>query len=292
MKQGAWTALGGLAAGWWALGAAAADFDCMIEPAQVVEVRSPVVGLIEQVHVARGQSIRRGELLVTIESSLEISAEHTARYKAQTIGSLQQAQARVEATQAKARRMHELFEEEFVSGQARDDAQAEFRQAQSELLTAQENSRLAQLEHQQAQDQVQRRVLRSPFDGVVVDQYLYAGSMVDSGESRKPILKIAQTQPLAVRAIVPYAFYPKLKTGGGVHVLPEAPFNVGAQADISARIQTVDRVIDPAAGTFGVHVSLDNRRQQLPAGIRCTLRVDGLEKQARGEAEGGSSGNR
>ena len=271
---------GGLVAG-WALSAAAADFDCMIEPAQVVEVRSPVVGLIERVHVARGQSIRRGELLVTIESSLEISAEQTARYKAQTVGSVQQAQAKVEVTRAKARRLQELFDEEFVSGQARDDAQAEYQQAQSELLTAQENNRMAQLEHQQAKDQVQRRVLRSPFDGVVVEQYLYPGSLVDTGESKKPILKIAQTQPLAVRAIVPYRYYPKVKVGGGVHVLPEAPFNIGAAADITARIQTVDRVIDPAAGTFGVHVSLDNGKQQLPGGIRCTLRIDGLEESPR-----------
>lgn len=273
MRQQWWAAL---VAG-WTLGAAAADFDCMIEPAQVVEVRSPVVGLIERVHVTRGQSIRRGELLVTIESSLEISAEQTARYKAQTSGSVQQAQARVEVTRAKARRMQELFDEEFVSGQARDDARAEYQQAQSELLTAQENNRMAQLEHQQAKDQVQRRVLRSPFDGVVVEQYLYPGSLVDSGESKKPILKIAQTQPLAVRAIVPYRYYPKVKVGGGVHVLPEAPFNIGAAADITARIQTVDRVIDPAAGTFGVHVSLDNARQQLPGGIRCTLRIDGVD---------------
>ena len=277
MRQRWWAV--GLAA--WACGAAAADFDCMIEPAQVVEVRSPVVGLIERVHVARGQSIRRGELLVTIESSLEISAEQTARYKAQTVGSVRQAQARVEVTRAKARRMQELFDEEFVSGQARDDAQAEYQQAQSELLTAQENNRMAQLEHQQAKDQVQRRVLRSPFDGVVVEQYLYPGSLVDTGESKKPILKIAQTNPLAVRAIVPYRYYPKVKVGGGVHVLPEAPFNVGAAADITARIQTVDRVIDPAAGTFGVHVSLDNGKQQLPGGIRCTLRIDGLEESPR-----------
>lgn len=265
-------------AAWSLLGpAAAAQFDCMIEPAQWVEVRSPVVGLIERVHVARGQSIRRGELLVSIESSLELSAEQTARYKAQTVGALQQAQAKVEVSRAKSQRMQALFDEEFVSGQARDDAQAEYQQAQSELLSAQENNRMAQLEHQQAKDQVQRRVLRSPFDGVVVEQYLYPGSLVDTGESKKPILKIAQTHPLVVRAVVPYRYYPKIKQGGGVHVLPEPPFNVGAVADIAARIQTVDRVIDPAAGTFGVHVSLDNGRQQLPGGIRCTLRIDGID---------------
>jgi len=52
-------------------------------------------------------------------------------------------------------------------------------------------------------------------------------------------------------------------------VMPEKPFT----RKIEARIRTIDRVIDSAAGTFGVQVELDNAKQDLPAGIRCKLRV-------------------
>jgi RND family efflux transporter MFP subunit len=257
--------------------AAAAEFDCMIEPAQVVEVRSPVVGLLQQVHVHRGQTVRRGDLLVTIESSVEASAAATAHYKSQATGSLAQAQAKVAATQAKAKRMQELYQEEFVSAQARDDAAAEYKLAQTELQTAQESSQLAKLELQQAVDQVQRRTIRSPFDGVVMDQFLFPGALVDSGDSKKPILKIAQTNPLVVRSIVPYRYFPKVQVGGAAHVLPEAPFNTGANADIAASIKSVDRVIDSAAGTFGVHLELPNAKQGLPGGIRCKLRINQVD---------------
>lgn len=268
---GALLGLGGIA------DARATDFDCMIEPAQVVEVRSPVVGLLETVHVRRGQSIRRGELLVTIESSVENSAAAAAQYKAQTTGTLAQAQAKVQATRAKAERMEELFSEEFVSAQARDDAAAEFKQAQSELQVARENSELARLDARQAADQLHRRTLRSPFDGVVMDQFLFPGALVDSGDGKKPILKIAQTRPLLVRAILPYRHFPAAKAGTAATVLPEAPFNTGAQAQIGATIKTVDRVIDSAAGTFGVFLELPNERQALPGGIRCKLRIRGIE---------------
>jgi RND family efflux transporter MFP subunit len=254
------------------------EFDCMIEPAQVVDVRSPVVGLLEKVHVKRGQTLRRGDVLVTIESSVEASAAASAKYKAQTTGSLAQAQAKVVATRAKAKRMQELYEEEFVAAQARDDAAAEYKQAETELQAAQENHELSKLEARQAEDHVRRRTIRSPFDGVVMDQFLSPGAMVDSGDGKKPVLKIAQTDPLRVRAILPYRHFPSVRIGTAAKVVPEAPFNTGALAEIATRIDTVDRLIDSAAGTFSVYLDLPNPQHALPGGIRCKLRIAGINR--------------
>ncbi len=249
------------------------EFACLIEPNQVVELRSPVVGLLQQVHARRGDSVRQGQVLVTIESSVESSAAETARFRAAAEGALQQARQKVAASSEKARRMAELYSEQFVSAQAKDDAAAEAAQAEAEFKTASENSTLARLEHRQAVDQLNRRVLRSPFDGVVVDQYLYPGALVDAGEGKKPILKLAQTQPLAVQAILPFQLFPQVKVGAAAIVMPEKPFG----GEISARIATVDRVVDSAAGTFGVMLKLPNAQSQLPGGIRCKLRLPGLQ---------------
>ena len=253
--------------------AAPIEFDCLIEPAQVVEVRSPVVGILQQVHVRRGDTVNQGQVLVDIESSVEKSAVDTAQFRAQTQGALQLSRNKVAATGEKARRMAELYDEQFVSAQARDDAANEARLAESELKTAEENAQIAKLEHRQSVDQLNRRVLRSPFNGVVMDQYLYPGALVDPSEGKKAILKLAQTQPLAVHAILPFRFYPQLKVGAPVVVVPEKPFT----RELPATVTTMDRVIDSAAGTFGVIVSLPNRKQDLPGGIRCKLRIPGLQ---------------
>ena len=272
-----WLAWAGLA-GWATLAgpaqaAAPPEFDCLIEPAQVVDVRSPVVGLLQHVHARRGQSIQKGQVLVTIESSVEQSAAATASFRAGAEGALQQARHKVDATREKARRMAELYLEEFVSAQAADDAAADARQAEAELKTATENIELARLEHRQTVEQLNRRVLRSPFNGVVVDQYLYPGALVDGGEGKKPILKIAETQPLAVQAILPFRYFPQLKVGAAAVVVPEKPFT----REIVALIATVDRVVDSAAGTFGVVLRLPNAKQELPGGIRCKLSIPGLQ---------------
>lgn len=244
-----------------------AGYDCMIEPAQVVEVRSPVVGLLQQVPVRRGQAIRKGQVLVVIESSVEKSQAETASFRAQAQGAVMQARSKTDAAREKSRRMDELVQEEFVSAQARDDAAAELAQAEAELKTAEENVELARLQEQEAVDQLNRRVIRSPFDGVVMDQYLYPGALVDAGDNKKPIIKIAQTNPLVVQAILPFQIFPKVHVGDAVTVVPEAPFG----RTLGSHVKTVDRVIDAAAGTFGVVVELPNGRSELPGGIRCKL---------------------
>ena len=253
------------------LGAAAApvDFDCIIEAAQTVEIRSPVVGLLQKVHARRGEMIREGQVLVTVESSVERSAADSARFRAEAQGAAELARAKVSALREKSRRISELQAEEFVSAQASDDVAAELKLAEAELKTATENTQLARLDYRQAEDQVGRRRISAPFSGVVVDQYLFPGALVDAGDSKKPILKIAQTNPLAVQALLPLRLFPQVRIGQAVTVTPEAPF----QRAITARIRTVDRVVDATAGTFGIVADLDNRRQQLPAGLRCTVRM-------------------
>ena len=260
----------GLVAGPLAAATAAPEaFDCLIEANQVVEIRSPVVGLLQAVHARRGELIRAGQRLVTIESSVERSAADAAQLRAEAQGGLQLARNKLAAAREKARRLTELAAEEFVSAQARDDAVAEHKAAESELKNAEESQRLAQAEHRQSLDQLNRRVITAPFSGVVVDQYLHPGALVDAGDSRKPILKIAQTQPLAVQAILPFKLFPQVQPGQKVSIQPEAPFG----GEIEAVIRTKDRVIDSAAGTFGIVATLDNARQTLPAGVRCRVRL-------------------
>jgi hypothetical protein len=55
-------------------------------------------------------------------------------------------------------------------------------------------------------------------------------------------------------------------------VIPERPFT----GEVPAQVTTVDRVIDSAAGTFGIVLDLPNTKGELPGGIRCKLRIPGL----------------
>jgi RND family efflux transporter MFP subunit len=252
-----------------------APFECLIEPAQVVEIRSPVEGLIDKVHVQRGDSVKAGQVLVELESSAERSAVQSAKYRAQMEGRIATSKNRVDFSTKKFKRLNELQKQNYIAAQQRDEAEAEMRIAESDLRDAVENQELARLEYQRAVDLLNLRILRSPFDGVVVDRMLNPGDLAEAGTGRKPMLKLAQINPLRVEVVLPLDAYGKLRVGMTGQVTPE-----GLGGKHSALVKVVDRVFDAASGTFGVRLELPNRNNAIPGGIRCQVEFSGLKAAA------------
>jgi RND family efflux transporter MFP subunit len=178
--------------------AAKDDYDCIAEARQLVDIRTPVEGLIEKVSVERADPVKKGQVLVTLESGPERAALAIARSKAGMAGPVEAAQARVQFAKSKEKRQEELFRQNFVSSSALDEARTERKLAESELHVAVENQKLAELEVRRAEELLNMRTIRSPLDGVVVQRYLKAGEFANSNV-KDPILKLAQVDPLNVK---------------------------------------------------------------------------------------------
>jgi len=246
--------------------ARADEFDCLIEARQAVEIRSPVEGLIESVKVQRGDLVRKGQVIVMLESGPEEAALEIARARATMTGPVEAAQARVEFAKTKEKRQEELSAQKFVSPSALDEARTERKLAESELRVARENQKLAELEVQRAQSLLQLHVIRSPFDGVVVDRLLDPGEFA-STNLKEPILKLAEIDPLNVEVVLPAALFGRIRKGDRAEVIPETSTRY-----FPAQVSIVDRVIDGASGTFGVRLDLRNPGGTIPAGARCRVR--------------------
>ena len=130
----------------WAGAANAAEYDCLIEARQKVDIRSPVDSVIESVQVQRGDLVRKGQIIATLESGPERAALDLARSRATMQGEIKAAEARVDLTQKKLVRAEELYKQNFVSVNARDEAEADYRLATEQLRQAKENQKLAELE--------------------------------------------------------------------------------------------------------------------------------------------------
>jgi RND family efflux transporter MFP subunit len=238
----------------------------MIEARQHVEIRSPVEAVIESVRVKRGDFVAKGQVLVTLESGPERAALALAQSRAKMQGEIKAAEARLEIAEKKAKRAEELFKQNFISANARDEAQAEFKLASEELRRASENKRLAELEATRAAEILNLRTIRSPFDGVVVEVLLRPGEF-GAITFKDPIMKLAEVHPLHVEAVLPVSLYGQVRQGQRAMVMPEAP--VGGKYETTVAV--VDRVVDAASGTFGVRLELPNRKHAIPAGVRCRV---------------------
>jgi RND family efflux transporter MFP subunit len=252
--------------------ALANGFECLIEPTQVVEIRSSVEGLIDKIHVQRGDDVQKGQALVELESSAERSTVEAARYRSKMEGRLASARTRLEYATKKLERSNDLNRKQYIAAQARDEAETEKRLAESELKDATENRELAEREYRHAVDVLNLRTLRSPFAGVVVDRQLNPGDVAESGGSRKPILKLAKIDPLKVEVILPMEAYGKVEVGMTGAVTPES---IGGR--YTATVKVVDRVLDAASGTFGVRLEMSNPKGAVPGGVRCQVEFAALK---------------
>jgi RND family efflux transporter MFP subunit len=250
----------------------AADFDCMIEPRQILEMRSPIEGLIARIDVGRGDLVKKGQVLAVLDTSVDEVAAAMAEQRALMQGAVRSAESRVQFTRSKSKRVQDLWEQKFISDELRDEAVAEHELAQAELQDALDNRRLAQLEHQRQREIIRLKTIVSPVNGVVIERVLNPGELAEAGVGRKPMLRLADIEVLYVEVIVPVQWYQTITHGMEAVIHPEIP----AGAHIPAVVTVIDRVIDSASGTFVVRLELPNPDHALPAGVRCLASFDSL----------------
>jgi RND family efflux transporter MFP subunit len=243
----------------------AAVFDCLIEPTQTVDISSPVVGLLEKVNVRRGDKVYKGQVIANLESTAETASAALARYKSEMTAPTETAKNKIEFAKRKFERRREMRAQNFMSAQEQDEAEGELKLAEAELKMAEENKAVAKLEWHQQNGLLDLRTIRSPFDGIVVDQILYPGEVVEPSGQKKAILKLAQLNPLRVYVILPISAFGKIKAGMKANVNPELP--VGGR--YVGTVNIIDRIVDAASGTFGVFLEVANPKLDVPAGVKC-----------------------
>ncbi len=240
-----------------------APLGCLIEPSAVVDVGTPVIGVLADVFVDRGSVVRRGQTLAQHDTKVERAAVQLAQARVDNVADIQAAQSQIEFAQKKAERTAQLTEMKFVSSQARDQADAEAELARTRLAQAREQQALAAKELQLARAQLAQRTITSPIDGVVVERYAAAGERIEN----RPVFRVAQIDPLRVEVVLPAAMFGQVRPGMAALVRPELP----GVAEQAATVAIVDRVIDAASHTFRVRLTLPNRDQSLPSGVRCKV---------------------
>jgi cobalt-zinc-cadmium efflux system membrane fusion protein len=257
-----------------AIDAAAAQppLRCVIEPDRVAEIGSPVIGVVESVHVERGDMVRQGQLLAQLRAPVERASVGAAEVRAQADADVQAALANYEFQKQKLSRTEELMQKKFVSAQALDQVRAETSVAEQRLAQAREQKRVARQELETAHAQLGLRQIRAPFAGIVAERYVSAGERVEV----KPMFRLAKVDPLRVEIIAPAALYGSIRKGMSAQITPELPNAVR----LDTKVVLVDRMIDAASNTFRVRAELPNANAAVPSGLRCRAEVSGVAEAA------------
>ena len=254
--------------GWDASAQAGGTLACIMKPYVEVSIGAPVEGIIQQVHVDRGDWVTKGQAVVTLEASVEKATVDLAKAKADAEAGIKSTQAKMAFTARKVERAMDLFKSNSIAKHELDEAQTETTLAATAHQEAIESKHIAKLEWQRATAALNLRTVHSPLNGVVVERLLSPGESV----KQTPILKLAQIDPLRIEVFAPLNLLGKLEPGMKAEVRPEG----GTSTAYQAKITVVNRVVDSASGTFGVRLEMPNPNNALSAGLACNVQFLGV----------------
>jgi RND family efflux transporter MFP subunit len=257
------------------------ELDGLLEPKVTVIVSAPIEGVVETMLVDRGDLVEEGQVLATLEASVEKSALEVARLRAKATAAFKRNEARLGFAERTLKRSTALEKGGVLALRDRDEAEAEKALAEAGLVEAREERMMAEADLARAQAVVDLRTIRSPINGVVVERLLSPGDLAEPAQ----FVEIAQIDPLHVEAFAPLSAWGRIEEGMRAEVRPEAP--VGGI--YRATVTVVDRVVDAASGTFRVRLELPNPGRALPAGLKCRALLVGGEPADRDSSSDGES---
>ena len=253
----------------------AGEVEGFTEPYRKVELAAADTGLIETIYVREGQGVRAGELVASLDQTLLEASQRIAQRHVDATGKLDSAAAELKLRTARAVKFGQLLVRSHATQEEVDRAEIERDVAAAALLMAEEEREIRRLERDRIDVQLDRRTVRSPIDGIVVEQAKEAGEFVSPADPI--VMTVVQLDPLRATFDVPENFGVEVSEGGSATVRI-----LRTNEMLRARVDFVSPVIDAESGTVQVRVRIPNSDRKLRAGERCTLLVEEVERIASG----------
>ncbi|MFE8646121.1 HlyD family secretion protein [Sphingomonas sp. NCPPB 2930] len=188
----------------------------------LLDVMAPQDGTVESVAVAEGDTVRRGQVLLRLQSDTARADVALAEAELAAAQARQRAQAaRVQPARRRADRLGEAARAGALDSQQADDAAQTQREAASAAAVAAADVQVASQKLAQARLQAARLTLVAPQDGTVVRLLAQTGSAL-SAQGARPVLVLLPQKPLLVRAELNESFASVVKPGMRATVTTDA----------------------------------------------------------------------
>jgi membrane fusion protein (multidrug efflux system) len=231
-----------------------------IQPERRADLRAEVSAVVLQVLKENGELVRRGDLLVRLDSTAIrdslTSAEESARAATQA---LEQGERQVQ-------RLKTLQGQGMTSMQALEDAEMRRNNSQSDLVAA--RSKVVA-----ARQMLQRTEVRAPFDGVVSERRVSSG---DTAQMGKELVKVIDPSSMRFEGLVSADRMPEIKIGQSVN------FRVNGypQTDFAGKVKRVDAAANPSTRQVEVLVEFADGSAPRMAGLYAEGRIASAATQA------------
>ena len=225
---------------------------------QSVDIRAQITSTVREVHIREGQSVAKGDLLVSLDSRAEEA-------------NLRKAEAQVEKDRADLangkrtlERQRQLFEQKFISQSALDAAQNQVETLNGQLavdLAAVEAARVA----------LGNTRIHASFAGRTGAIGVRPGSLVQPNGT--VLVTVTQLDPIQVAFTLPERELPAMQRALAAGPVAAEASSDGGQEVFKGRVNFLDNAVDSATGTIRVKAEFDNLASRLWPGMFVTVIV-------------------
>ncbi len=255
----------------------------LLKVAEEIDVAAAKPGLLAEVHVQEGRSVKQGQALAQIADvearidiervklEIEIAAQRAendvyvrSARKSQAVADAELRRA-LESVQRYAKSVSKTELDRLRLVAQRAELQVE--QAVHEASIAKLTQEIKENELRLATEEVKQRRITAPASGVVVDVLRHAGEWVQPGD---PVLRLVRIDCLRAEGFLEAKYATNDLTGTPVSLVVEQG---GRQAEFPGKVVFVSPEIDPVNGQARVWAEIENKQMRLRAGMRATLLI-------------------
>lgn len=237
-------------------------------PAFLVEVKAEVGGKVKQIHVQTGESVKKGDMLVTIDDKDLLTEKRSAETD------IEGARLSVEKNKGNFERARALFDEKLISKEV-------FSNLESDLRISENALEKAESRRQTVDDRLSKTRILAPADGTVLDVPINEGQVVVAAASVNAgtvIMTFADLTKLLIDTHVNQVDVPKIAVGQKVQV--------NMQGDNSSPVNAVVEFVAPLATVknnikgFQLQAAIDDGDVRLKPGMSVSMRLAVSEARA------------
>ena len=190
----------------------------MLQPRDYVDVGTQVSGQLKKLHVEIGQTVKAGQLLAEVDSTVYLSRVDANRAQLRT----QQAQladreAQLALAEQQFQRQANLMRENATTADALQSAEAALKSAKAQIgvLNAQIEQTRSTLRGDEAN--LNYTKIYAPMSGTVVSQSAKQGQTLNANQQAPVVVRIADLSTMTVQSQVSEADVSKLRVGQDVY---------------------------------------------------------------------------
>ena len=233
-----------------------------------VDVAAQRDGVVTKIMAEPGISVKRGQLLATLDDR-QISADlEAARAKTRsTENDLKNWEAEAKVLEADYAREQKLWEAQIIPKEQLDHARYKAESDQWDVKRVSELLTNAKAIEQSLELELEKTRITAPFNGIVARRYVRAGQSVVRNDRLFWVTAIA---PLRIRVTLPEKFLGRIHPGIVVGITPAENSD---SLSYRAKVIQVSPVVDPSSDTIEVLAELTGNTAGLRPGMRADLHV-------------------